>query len=184
MNANRESEIRSSVRGAVTKLATGSVSTLTDLFGKITTGSADYGRALTVLKRLVDGMLIIASERGAPGEPRLYQARNPAELQRIASDEFELSRLIWPGRTPPKRVSVELIRALKVPENVEDGPIAAGQFKQPTPTPEPTNNETIAGILKLLGAVVENVIYIREKIDALDSVACSHCEYPEAHRAG
>lgn len=182
MNANREIEIRHSVRAAITKLTAGSVYTLTDLFGKLRDGSADYGRALTILKRLVAGGLVIASERNKISEPKLYQAKNVAELERITSDEFELSRLIWPGRTPPKPVSGELVHALKALENVEMPAPAP-----PAPSHEP---EILPTILKLLGAAIENLIYIREKvdgieskIDALDSVGCSHCTNREAHCA-
>jgi hypothetical protein len=192
MNAGKESEIRLSVRGAITKLATGNVFTLADLFGKLPDRSADCGRARTILKRLVAGGIINASEYGGPGEPKIYQAKNVAELKRIETDEFELSRLIWPGRTPPRPTSPELANALKTlmepDEPAEPTPPAPVQpVAEQSPEQSP---EILPTILKLLGAAIENIIYMREKIDrldakvsALDSVACSHCGHPEAHRA-
>lgn len=174
MNSVQENEVRALVRAALLKLADSVTATFTraDLFGD---GRDGYTRNTKILERLVAGGLIDV-QYGKIGESAIYAGKNLVELRKAAGDDFELSRLIWPGRTPPKPMNMQPPHALSSLETTAPtAPITSNSSN------EPTKDEVNGMILKMLAAIVENVIYLRERVDALDSVACSHCSNVTAH---
>lgn len=179
MNSTQEASIRAIVKSALLKLTDGRVWTRDALFGKGNSG--DYDRSRRVLSKLVDSGLINGGQTATKrfGEPILYQAKDSDKLKIIANDETELAHLIWPSRAPG--ISVELRHAIETISTIEPGPVAASQFEQESITDAPTLDQKIDAALKLLMALTENVLYLREKVDGLNSVACSHCAEPEKH---
>lgn len=186
MNSTQEANIRSIVKSALCKLTDGRVWTRDALFGK--GNGSDYDRSRRVLSKLVDSGLIhggSATASGAPkrfGEPLLYQAKDAGRLTTIANDEVELTHLIWPSRAPG--ISIELRHAIETINTIEPGSVAASQFERSagSDADAPTLDQKIDAALKLLMALTENVLYLREKVDDLNSVACSHCTEPGKHQ--
>lgn len=169
MNPGKEAAVRDTIRAGLLKLASNAVLTREEIFGKDPAHSSDEHRAMKILRELATRGLI-QTIAGKQNEPKLHSAKDAETLARIANDEVELTRLIWPGRVASSEPSWSIGDATS--------PLPIMHASETTPSLQ----EQIAGILKLLAALTENVIYVREKVDALSAVACAHCDNPEAHR--
>lgn len=174
MNVAKEKAVRETVRNALLKLADGNTHTRMDLFG---TGTpADVERSYRILKILGERGLIQSARLETTG-PALHEAKKAAELRAIAESEIELTRLIWPSKAPtPAKIQFTEEWCVAAAKNEGNSSIEAGA---PDDVPMKTQ---IEAILRLVAALAENVIYVRGKIDELNSVACSHCSAPEKHR--
>lgn len=167
MNAAREQAAKEQIKQGLLKLASSGICTRIEAFGRIPDRTSDYMRISRVLEKLSsDG--IIESTDTKPGEPKLHEALDAAKLRAIANDDLELVRLIWPGRTGPRAP-------------IQDPATTEAPTEQTTEA-LPSRDSITEAMLKMLVALTENVIYLREQVDALNSVACSHCTNPEAHR--
>lgn len=167
MNLAKEATVRATVKSVLLKLSDGRTWTRGALFGRTT--ASDEERSRRILGELARrGLVKSAQLKG--GEPKLHEAIDAGKLAALAHDESELSRLIWPGRS---RLAAPELQAAY--DSLAEASLA------PPSAPVPTD-EKLDTILRLVAALTENVIYLREKVDALNSVACSHCNEPEAHR--
>lgn len=156
MTPAKEVAVRANVKEALFKLASGNSFTRNDLFGKGTPGEVE--RTYRLLKRLADQDLIISGRTSdKPGEQLLHQAKNAAKLTAIANDDVELSRLIWPGRTPGGPLELVSQSVESVPSTPEATSV------------EPSLEEKIDAILKICMALVDNVLHLHKKIDGINT---------------
>jgi hypothetical protein len=137
------------VRGVLKKLQRVDISELRpeierlDLFGE---GNGSESWQLGVLRKFQDvGRIARVGSKG-----RVLYAEGPAGVGDLIEDEVALSRFLWPQQD-----------VLDVPSDVET---VSPELSSP-----PSSDEMQRQILALLAATIENIVYMRERISAMET---------------
>lgn len=115
------------------------------------------------LKELCDTDVI---KRSGPHNNPTYHVKGQANIDALVEDEIEISGLAWPNMRTTQEKTTQPEPVLESPPPVEPD----GSDDDQDDGSELADPHKIAQItIKLLGAVMENLIYLREKIESLDS---------------
>lgn len=114
------------------------------------------------LKKVVDQLVerglvrtepFTVAREGSRGATRSVRLSKAGDLTPLLTDEA-VTELCWPGRSPAAPEQVD---------DLDDGPIPDGEDAPVEPGPD----ERLDTLLRIAGMLAENVVYLREKVDAL-----------------
>lgn len=144
------------------ELPSGSSISLRGLFG-VDMSRLTWTRVL--IRRVIDlGLIELAQPQGPSerGRPRLFLAPTP-ELERYTQDDTLLSDLIWPHRGADHIEDSEIDDAAPQPLGSSEMPGADAD-----PTEDAPLEEVVKATLKICYATLENVAYMRTRIEAIE----------------
>lgn len=159
------------------ELPSGSSISLRGLFG-VDMSRLTWTRVL--IRRVIDlGLIELAQPQGPSerGRPRLFLAPT-AELERYTQDDALLSDLIWPHRGADHMFDPGMIQP-SYRGHIEDSEIddaapqpLEGSSEMPGADADPTEDapleEVVKATLKICYATLENVAYMRTRIEAIE----------------
>lgn len=160
--AKQQQERVEIARNALIRLRSGRAFRRRDLFDH-----PDYD--VPVDARWVTTLIVRMREQGivrsvvSPGKNfSEYSAVDPESLERFLSDDAQVSKLLWPSTAVLEDLQTELVAA-------EQGPTAVDQGSSAETAPDAGEGDVSGLTIKLLGAMLENTIFLREQMAAMEA---------------
>lgn len=171
-------------RSALKKLHTRQAHYRRELFAGNSKESLNVTWQYRLLRRMTEYGLIQQITNGSNPNTTRYIVQDDADLSRFLDNDRELTKLLWPNSYAEQLPLFE-------GENESDLAgaglyVVPGGADMPEPAPEeaePEAADIASANLKLLYGAVQNMIYIREKIEKLETTVESIREQCQAQQA-